>query len=182
MSLTRCRLMIHWLDAVAHNRKPNPNSGAPMEIRIEVDIHVLQTLCRFDERLFEDLTEATGTSCRCLKNVIRHAGVAARNAIKNGIERPLSAIWIAAFAGFDESLSLAHYLAFHKDDHQFFRSWIKELAWHCDQSGPLAKLNSRPTPTEPEISAWPSRLAARSESTNSICRTLLSSKARVRNT
>src|SRR5262249_6583172 len=90
-----------------------------------------QTLCRFDERLFEDLTEASRTSCRCLKNVIRHAGVAARNAIQNGIERPHCVFWITVFAGFDESLSLAHYLAFDMDDHQFFRSWIKELARHC---------------------------------------------------
>src|SRR5262249_11189258 len=50
----------------------------------------------------------------------------------------------------------------------------------ADQYRKLAKLKSRLRPTEPEIRAWPSRLAARSESTNSIFRVLLSSsKARV---
>jgi len=50
-------------------------------------------------------------------------------AIEHYIERPVGIAWITVLAGFDESLSLAHYLAFDEDNQQFFRSWIKEVAW-----------------------------------------------------
>jgi len=61
-------------------------------------------------------------------------------AIKNSIERPLNAIWIAVFAGLDESLSVSRCLVFDEDDYLLFRSRIKELAtqWcHFFISSPL---------------------------------------------
>ena len=87
-------------------------------------------------------------------------------------------------AGFNQSLGFLYGRDVDEDHALLFRCGLKEVARHLwDQSRPFAKLRSRLRPTEPEISAWPSRLAPRSESTNSIFRALLSSsKARVKNT
>jgi hypothetical protein len=70
-------------------------------------------------------------------------------------------------------------------DDLFFGSQREKSVEHADHSDsdPSVSSNSRITPPEPDRSASPSRSAARSENTNSTCRSVMSSeKERVRNT
>jgi hypothetical protein len=64
-------------------------------------------LRRFDYSFFENFTPTVRTFRWLLQNVIRHAWIGARDAIKDVIERNLCPFWIAVLAGFNQPLRLA---------------------------------------------------------------------------
>jgi hypothetical protein len=75
--------------------------------------------------------------CRRLKDVIRHAGIGARDLVENDIEGDLCSIWIATFTRFNQPLGFVQSCRIDEDDVLLFGCGVEELAYHIDFAAQL---------------------------------------------